>query len=1182
MSGRKNRRTTGKLILICFLLILAFALSTVSFSYTIANSAVNHELTTRSSTPRAIENIQMEKDWSAYLSGANAIAWGDMDNDGFLDLAIAAYDNPVSVFKNLNGTIINTAVWESENTYTATSLAWGYLDSDNYLDLAVGNGPKLVDVTNDTYKPNVVFINLGGILDTQEYWSSGDTRNTSDISWADVDNDGDLDLAAANYGVGGNNVVYKNNDGVLETNPGWVSNDASWTEAIAWGDLNNDGFNDLVAGNNQGDKNKIYMNQQGTLESTASWTSVNTMDTTDIDLGDIDNDGDLDLVTGTTSGDKACILYLNSGGTFSSNYDWALNKIADCNSIMLGDVNCDGKLDLGLGCTETANTYKNYIYLNNNGNLEQSSAWASTDNAKTTDLKFADVDNDGDLDLGITKYSITDTNKVYLNKKDILPPSLHNCPNDSPYGKIDTPSGVQNGTITFSFTLFDDESDPVWVEFQYSIDDQDWLNAQQAAGGQINTSNLATSKNGKKYDFKWNTSLVTEESGNVKVRILIHPKTVKICIYRYATTIATTGSFGYGNPPSAPRGFRVYDITTNSAILEWDYNPGYEDVIGYELYMNITDSTSEFKLLIDIMDKNFYTVTGLPENTSYYFKLRAYDSSYLPSKFTQRISCRILNNPPILNTSWETKQITINEDGFDDTSIDLNKVFIDPSGDWLRFGALKSNNFTINIGNDGFVYIQPNTNWYGSERITLTANDGQGQIPDKPQAFFELEVVVTPVNDKPFILKPLGTLEFNEDPEIAEKVYLLNHFNDPDLSDDLVFRPEGQSEINVKITGGYAEFMPLKNWNGIETIYIYANDTKLEIYDIITVIIQPVNDPPSIKVASTVTWKTGEWNNLTMIGSDVDTGDQLEFSTDILKLFPKLMPGDNFIFKNTTGELSVLVSKDMVGTYKLNVTVNDGHDSVTKNVGLTIEAGPDISGEKDGGEKTSDLMNTIGIVVIVIIIILIIVIIIRHRTLKISFKKCPDCGETMVQKGKGKFKCTGCHKIVDSTTKEPEAILTEEQQEQLILEQIPKAETTKVEGGIYPKSILDGSILEKDASEVEQSKESKGPVPIAVPLSTGAPQTPASAQATASTQVASPVSRPPPPMVPPGPPPPLPAPSGPPVPAPAPAPAQPPPAQPPAPAQPPGGEKFLCPNCNSQLSREMTKCPGCKAPLIFD
>ena len=93
------------------------------------------------------------------------------------------------------------------------------------------------------------------------------------MAWGDAEGDGDLDLAV---GSGGENKVYLNQGGALQTTAAWTSGDTDHTLSVAWGDVDGDGDLDLAAGNNSEGRNKIYLNRGEALRTLATWTSSGT------------------------------------------------------------------------------------------------------------------------------------------------------------------------------------------------------------------------------------------------------------------------------------------------------------------------------------------------------------------------------------------------------------------------------------------------------------------------------------------------------------------------------------------------------------------------------------------------------------------------------------------------------------------------------------------------------------------------------------------------------------------------------------------------------------------------------------------------------------------------------------------------------------------------------------------
>ena len=137
-----------------------------------------------------------------------ACAWGDFNNDGFLDLFVANYGQTNFLYRNNgNGTftrLTNSSIG-SEIAYS-TSGAWGDYDNDGFLDLFVGN------VLDPTTQTNFLYHNNGDETFTRITAGSliaGEGSTASGV-WGDYDNDGFLDLLLANT-LGRPNSLYRNN-----------------------------------------------------------------------------------------------------------------------------------------------------------------------------------------------------------------------------------------------------------------------------------------------------------------------------------------------------------------------------------------------------------------------------------------------------------------------------------------------------------------------------------------------------------------------------------------------------------------------------------------------------------------------------------------------------------------------------------------------------------------------------------------------------------------------------------------------------------------------------------------------------------------------------------------------------------------------------------------------------------
>jgi hypothetical protein len=231
------------------------------------------------------------------------MAWADFDLDGDLDVAVGngLLNNPQAnrlFINNADGTFTSVARFAVGQS---ASLAWADFDNDGDPDLAVGNGGF------GYVEQNYLYVNEGDTIFTER--AEFGTGDTSCLAWADFDNDGDLDLAVANWDNGQNYLYVNNGNGTFTPLPRFGMRDPN---TLAWGDADNDGDLDLAVGNGDfgsADINFLYINNGDT---TFTETPEFGMGSTDgVAWGDYDGDGDLDLAVGNEHSPPTNYLYVN-------------------------------------------------------------------------------------------------------------------------------------------------------------------------------------------------------------------------------------------------------------------------------------------------------------------------------------------------------------------------------------------------------------------------------------------------------------------------------------------------------------------------------------------------------------------------------------------------------------------------------------------------------------------------------------------------------------------------------------------------------------------------------------------------------------------------------------------------------------------------------------------------------
>jgi len=203
------------------------------------------------------------------VNNAHGMSWSDYDNDGDMDLFVANayFDYPQ---QNPEDYMYPNCYYRNDGNFNFTKILSGPVVTD----LSISYGPSVGDYDNDGDQDLFV---ANGAMDLVNflYNNNGDgsfTRITTGemvtnaaptfcSSWADYDNDGDLDMYVTVWADNLPNQLYENNgDGTftrIMTGP--LVSDVASNFGPAWGDYDRDGDLDLFITRYQND-NRLYRN----------------------------------------------------------------------------------------------------------------------------------------------------------------------------------------------------------------------------------------------------------------------------------------------------------------------------------------------------------------------------------------------------------------------------------------------------------------------------------------------------------------------------------------------------------------------------------------------------------------------------------------------------------------------------------------------------------------------------------------------------------------------------------------------------------------------------------------------------------------------------------------------------------------------------------------------------------
>lgn len=386
------------------------------------------------------DSLERTASWSSTDIGYNAhISVGDIDYDGYPDLAVANYGDPATpqydkLYYNLSGTFGSTSAWQPSDLDNSFACALGDVDGDGDLDLAVACGEEYTD----SLQHAKVYLNNNGLIDTIPTWQTNIESYFYDVVWVDIDKDGDLDLALAGHHR--QNMIYLNSDGMLQNNPCWQSANSLGTLKMAFGDIDNDGDEDMVCANNAQTGSisncELYLNNGTTLDTLATWTSQNLNYYSCVALGDVDRDGDLDLAAGGWW--EAVKVFENVSGTLPQTPSWSWIPPnyyhLVCENISFGDV--DNTLPATVANeVHVVDSTNRVFYLENrwlknitqvrrnSGNLTRNQfsfsyidGWVSVaDIFSQAETLWVDYGYSEDLDLIVTNWHESRGNFLFLN-----------------------------------------------------------------------------------------------------------------------------------------------------------------------------------------------------------------------------------------------------------------------------------------------------------------------------------------------------------------------------------------------------------------------------------------------------------------------------------------------------------------------------------------------------------------------------------------------------------------------------------------------------------------------------------------------------------------------------------------------------------------------------------------------
>lgn len=451
-----------------------------------------------------------------------------------------------------------------------------------------------------------------------------DNDRSDGASFADVDNDGDLDAFVVTFGangVGKKNYFYRNiGNGNFSYEPNIAMGiPLTYSETATWIDANNDQNLDLYITNSVDELRNLYFENMGDgsfTENSSLEITNNERASRSVDWVDYNGNGQPDLFVSNEGNDRNELFRYNGPNDFTQITNLSfVSDFKNSSGSSWADIDNDGDYDLFIA-NYTNSGQANQLFINNNDGTftEDIASQIASEATNSFGSTFGDVDNDGDLDLFVCNSYLNGQNNNFMYMND----------GDGNF-TLDTNSDLalyQGWTFGAAFGDYDNDG---WLDVLLA-------NTSNESESNALFHNTGSGNNWIKFNCQGTTSNYSAVGARVRIKATIDGNEVwqtrRISASSgYCSQNSYAVHFGLGDatdieemrvrwPSGSMEIFTNLNINTIHSIVEGDGVLGVEDVIDHKIVVYPNPAKDTLTIASDIfqdyasLDLSIYTMDG--------------------------------------------------------------------------------------------------------------------------------------------------------------------------------------------------------------------------------------------------------------------------------------------------------------------------------------------------------------------------------------------------------------------------------------------------------------------------------------------------------------------------------------------------------------------------------------------